>query len=374
MLNNPNFLDYLSRDLLVIAANNDYDFVFIDNQLKKGTWKTMPNGVHVFLVDGTIQAGPYDTIGHKPEDLHWDKMDRKLESPLPEGHKNREEVTQKYMPEMMEAKQIKDKSRRNAAVEKIWNKMVVEDEYYCIFLGKNPEHKEFLNQLAKDFSSYGNFPLKGSFEEQVIWYRDKVALLHDLKKFVPQQSIKDVENEIDVATEAVNELIKKGPTSSSEHTFTKTPLTEQDTQPIPQQQNPSSQSNSQNNSQNAKTQPIPQVKHPKQNINNPSPAPRPSNNNRPQPKPQNSNRIPVRSPKKQPVAKTPLMLRVEHLLASAFKFTIAVVSQWLAKSAKSSNAYENKMLYKVTKNILSRINVNERDKIFDVFLKTFSTK
>jgi hypothetical protein len=414
----PSFFDYFQARLYVQAAQSDSDYVLIDGVLKKGTWKTMPNHIHIFLVDGKIEAGPVETIGKKPDELDWDSVHEDNKNANPNPNPVREAVTEKYRNEMMQLSSIKRKDARQSAAEKVLTKMAAEDDFHVIFLNTDGKPSPALHALTQAFADYGKFPIHGSYHDQVAFYNDRVALLTEMAKALPKDSRKDIKVQIDHVTDLAQSLLEHGP---DHHEDSKTQaiapyedsdnyVTELDepeiavhepgaltnVTPAPHKNTTKQQQhNAPGNGGGAATPPPPPPKgpasapqsgpsnRPQQSRPGPNPqrgpASRPSTTpNRPQQRPGQSSVRPQTPttpvpPQKSPRAKSRIMLSIESLLRGIFGFIVSIIAQWVAKGLSNANSDDNKMLYKVTKYVLSNTNVNERDNFFDVFCKTFGS-
>lgn len=377
----PNFFDTLSERLLVLAAQKDQDYVLIDGVLKKGTWKTMPNHIHVFIVDGKIEAGPQDTIGKSPDELDWVQVAETEKNAAPEAMHVREEVTKKYMEALLGLNNIKRKDVRNTEADKIMHKMAAEDEFHVIFLNTDGRPSSVLDELSKAFADFGNFPLQGSFKDQVIFYKDRVSLLQQLRKGAPAQAHKDIDAHVAHINDLLGQLEKRGPTYQPTSQDKSAPTEMDDTQVIDMSAATPSQaptqvmpkvSPQQSQQPHSKTQKQPsqqpgvhQVTH---TVVSPPSAPK----TKPQqkaPRPRQSVTIPPKQPLR---AKSVLATTIESMLRGTFSFIIGSIALFCSKVTKKSDSNDlNKMLYSVTKHILSNINVSERNNFFDVFQKSF---
>lgn len=392
----PNFFDTLSERMLVLAAQKDQDYVLIDGVLKKGTWKTLPNHVHVFIVDGKIQAGPVNTIGKSPEELNWGQVAEDEKAQHPNPNPVREEVTKKYQAALLNLQTIKRKDVRNTEAQKIMYQMAAEDEFHMLFLNTGGKPSPVLDELSKAFADFGNFPLQGSFKDQVIFYKDRVSLLEQLRKVAPEEAQKDVDAHIGHIQDLLGQLEKRGPTQLPATQDSAVPIDMQDTQVLDLSELDPTQAptrvmprvNPQQNQQQRSTTTGPTTQ--TQQTQQPSGPQQAPNNNvhtvthtvvspggpqKKQPKQKNSPRPrqQVTVPQKQSLrAKSVLATTIEALLRGTFSFIIGSIALWWNKATKKSDSNDvNKMLYSVTKGILSNINVNERDIFFDVFQKSF---
>lgn len=386
-----NFFEQLTERLLVLASQKDQDHVLIDGVLKKGTWKTMPNHVHVFIVDGKIEAGPVNTIGKRPEDLDWAHVYDEEKAQHPNPNPVREEVTKKYQAAMLNLATIKRKDVRNAEADKIMRKMAAEDDFHIIFLNTNGQSSPVLDELSKAFADFGKFPLQGSFKDQVIFYNDRISLLEQLKTAAPEDAQRDVDVQIEHIKDLLGQLQKRGPSQHPANVDSHTPDMD-DTQVIDMSDVDPSQApttvipkvNPQQNQQQSTTQ---------QNQSSTGPQPGPQQKKKPgvyqvtrtvvppggkKTQPQNSPqntprpRTPRTTPNSNPVrAKSALAATVEALLRGCFSFIVGSIALWFNKATRKSENDLNKMLYSVTKHILSNINLSERDNFFDVFQKSF---
>lgn len=373
MYSSPNFFDYLRRDLLVTAAKNDEDYVMVDGSLKKGKWATMPNGIHVFIVAGKIEAGPDSTVGKSPDELDWDKIHKEHNGHHEYGGSKgtpdvRPDVKDKYAEHMSNAGQIKDPVKREGEMDRIFAKMVSEDNFHAVFMNTSGKPSPALKELTKAFADYGSFPIQGKHKDQVIWYQDRIALLGELATIVPKDTRKTINIKIDTLKMHVESMKKHGPIPPT-HPVPVNPsvLVHAPNQPLNQSQpsNMKTVSPSPFNGNGGKSNPPPN--------NNGGTPPRPVPNNNSTQKPLFSSNQPTQVPNKNPRAKTRAHLTLESLLRGAFNLCINSIAYALHSATKKSDAWENKILYKVTKRILSNTNINERDKFFDVVRKSFAT-
>jgi hypothetical protein len=380
-----NFIENLSNKLLILAAQKNQDYVLLDGVLKKGTWKTLPNHVHIFIVDGKIQAGPADTIGKSPDELDWNKVAEDEKAQHPNPYPVREEVTQKYRNEMMALASIKRKDVRNQTADKIMRKMAAEDEFHCVFLNTNGKPSPLLEDLSKVFADFGKFPLHGSFKDQMIFYNDRLSLLGQLKKSVPEEAQKDVQIQFNHLQEHISRMQKRGPsgypvgqentnTLNKNHQTTSSPPPSPGQTPSPNQATrPTQQQQQQQQSRNDPSQqssPGKQKSHPGvHQVTHTVTKPNKSNNKIPSSPRLRQN---VNIPNKKSIrAKSSLAMQIESGLRGLFGFMVGSIALWLTKALKNSDNDANKMLYSVTKHIISNINVSERDNFYDVFQKSF---
>jgi len=402
--NQQNFIGEFIR----FAAKKDHDYVLLDGKLEKGTWKTMPNGIHVFLVNGKIEAGPESTIGKKPDELDWDHIHREETAGMPGEIKMtpevHEDVVKKYQPLIWQAATISNPQKREEHIDRVWTKMAAEDNFHCIFMNTEGKESPFLESLTKAFSDYGSFPIHGTPKDQAIFYNDRVSLLKELSQSLPEDSKKWLNVQIENLNLKITALLKSPGFHESEQTIVDE--SDPDFEPVvaPKNKKKTKQQPAALPADNFSNVPVSQSR-----INNTLPnmhpgKPGPGGNNTPPPqsqpnmhpgkpgpggqntpppqsppsqKPNNKKKPPLRSPN-TPVSQTPKPraknrqhLQVESILTKLFKFVMIAIARWTTSGVKKSNAWENKMLLKVTKHILSNTNVNERDNLYNVFTKTF---
>lgn len=381
-MNNDFFCNYLEK-ISKSASKQDTDYAFVDGVMKKGVWRTMPNGIHVFIVDDKIQAGPVDTIGKKPSELDWDEIHESEKKNFNIPYAPREGVSQKYTQELIEANSKGKGPRRDSALDKVMYKMQAEDDFHVIFFNVNKQ-TPVLDELAKDFSSFGKFPIEGSHKDQVIFYKDRVVLLNQIKDVLPAVKRNDVIPQIEHINDLLNELDKRGPQETP-----KTETIDNPEKSTKKEESPIYNSLTKEKTLNTLNDIVEKIKLKQQKSNRQEEfkiGRKPKYNYAPKKETTKKENKSIRNgpiirENIQPApsvpiskAKSELLMQVESATRSLFTAIVVSICKEMAKKTKKNNSWEDKLLFNLTKSILSDISYQERDNFFETFGKEISRR
>lgn len=326
--------EFADRLIILAASNKDEQVAIVDGKPKIGKWRTLKNKVRVFIVDGKIEVGPPSAIGKAIKDLDWSKLEDDMSKHEKEfgpiNSKNvREQVTRKYYSKLMELQgRGVSAEKRRQGIEQVWNQMAAEDDFHVIFLDYGDKPSKTLIELTKAFADYGDFPSNGTAKHQITYYKDRLSLLEQLYKIVPDTAKKDISPQIQHVRDTIERFVER---VDPEELNGSEEVTEDEPSETPEQ-------------------PDPKIKRKKKPTKQPS-TPRtyaPNGN------------------------KNSLIALLQALLQALLSALVVKVVRDLEAADKSKN--KSKTLHSVTQKILSHTNTKKRDKFFDVFEREFAKK
>lgn len=186
------FIRELAQKMVAHAAKKDEEYVLMGGKLKKGQWHVLPNGSHVFTVDGAIQAGPVNLIGKNPKTIATEELSKaEPQSEIPPNP----DVAKKYYNSLEQTRSMPPKRKENT-LERLHRKMNAEDDSHLTFF-QDHQPTPAMHELAQAFSDYGDMPINGTPQDQSAWYGDRLSLLRQLRNNLGQESQGDVDPHIE---------------------------------------------------------------------------------------------------------------------------------------------------------------------------------